>query len=393
MNDLTRRRTAIVHHWLVTMRGGERVLEALMEIFPHADLFTLVCDRRGLSSAFARTRIHTSFLQRLPRPAQWYPYYLPLFAAATMRLDLSGYDLIISSDAATMKGVRPGPHATHICYCHTPMRYVWEGYESYRQFGGALAKLALPIFRAPLRLWDFRAAQQVTHFLANSRNVADRIHRCYLRESCVVYPPVDTEYFIPPPPTQRRQDFFLVVSQLVPYKRLDIAVQAFNRCDRPLIIIGDGPERRGLQRQANSNVRFLGFQPDEVVLQAMQNCHALVFPGEEDFGIVMAEAQACGTPVIAFARGGANEIVVDGATGVFFEEQTTVSLLEAVSRFEGLRLDGHCARTSALRFSRSRFQEQIRTFVRGVVLGQPGGRGGTSQELCGKDEVPLSTSS
>jgi glycosyltransferase involved in cell wall biosynthesis len=393
MNDLTRLRTAIVHHWLVTMRGGERVLEALLGIFPHADLFTLVCDRRGLSSAFDRTRIHTSFLQRLPRPAQWYPYYLPLFPAATMRLDLSGYDLIISSDAATMKGVRPGPHATHICYCHTPIRYVWDGYESYRQFGGPLAKLALPIFRDPLRQWDFRAAQRVTHFLANSRNVANRIRRCYLRESSVVYPPVDTEYFNPPPPTHRKQDFFLVVSQLVPYKRVDIAVQAFNRCGRPLIIIGDGPERRGLERQADSNVRFLGFQPDEVVLRAMQKCHALVFPGEEDFGIVMAEALACATPVIALGRGGATEIINDGATGVLFEEQTAVSLLDAVSRFESLRFDRDGARASALRFSRPRFQGQIGTFVRGVVLGQPGGCETTSQELCARSEAPLPASS
>ena len=362
-----RPKTALVHHWLVTMRGGEKVLEALVELFPHADLFTLVCDRRSLSFGFDHARLHTSFLQRLPHPARWYPYYLPLFPAATERLDLSGYDLIISSDAATMKGVRGDRGATHICYCHTPMRYVWDGYESYRQFGGVLAGLALPILRGPLRRWDFRAAQRVTHFLANSRNVANRIRRCYLRESSVIYPPVNTEYFVPPPPTQRRQDFFLVVSQLVAYKRVDIAVQAFNRCGRPLIVIGDGPERRSLQRQANSNVQFLGFQPDEVVLRAMQECQALVFPGEEDFGMVMAEAQACGTPVIAFARGGANEIVADGATGILFEEQTADSLLYSIGRADRAQFDPKRTRGSVLRFSRARFRREIQSFV-GEVL-------------------------
>jgi glycosyltransferase involved in cell wall biosynthesis len=363
MNDPSRLKTALVHHWLVTMRGGEKVLEALLDVFPHADLFTLVCDRRGLSSAFDRARIHTSFLQRLPRPARWYPAYLPLFPMATERLDLTGYDLVISSDAATMKGVRVAPPAHHICYCHTPMRYVWEGYEAYHRTVGFAGRLVLRGIRNFMRRWDFRAAQRVTYFLANSRNVADRIRRSYLRESSVIYPPVDTEYFVPPPPTRKREGFFLVASQLVPYKRVDLAVEAFNRCGKPLVVIGDGPERRRIQGQANSNVRFLGFQSDEVVLRAMQNCRALVFPGEEDFGIVMAEAQACATPVIALGRGGAKEIVTDGATGILFEEQTADSLLNGIGRAQLAQFDPKRIRSSALRFGRARFKREIQSFV------------------------------
>jgi glycosyltransferase involved in cell wall biosynthesis len=283
---------------------------------------------------------------------------------ATERLDLSGYDLIISSDAATMKGVRPAPDATHICYCHTPMRYVWEGFDTYYRFGGPLTRLALPLLRDSLRNWDSRAAQCVTHFVANSRNVADRIRRCYDRESTVIYPPVDTEYFSPRSSGRMHESYFLVVSQLVPYKRVDLVVEAFNQCGRPLVVVGEGPGRRKIERRANSNVRFLGYQPDEVVLKAMQSCRALVFPGEEDLGIVMAEAHACGTPVVAFARGGASEIVTDGVTGILFEEQSVESLLKGLSRFECSQFDPDTIRASALRFTREKFARDISSLVR-----------------------------
>jgi glycosyltransferase involved in cell wall biosynthesis len=283
---------------------------------------------------------------------------------ATERLDLSGYDLIISSDAVTMKGVRSAPDATHICYCHTPMRYVWEGYDTYYRFAGPLTKLALPLVRNFLRRWDFHAAQRVTHFVANSQNVADRIRRCYHRASTVIYPPVDTDCFVPPPSGRSRENYFLVVSQLVPYKRVDLAVDAFSRSEWPLRVIGEGPERRKLERHANSNVNFLGYQSDEVVLEAMRSCRALIFPGEEDFGIVMAEAQACGTPVIAFARGGATEIVTDGVTGILFEEQSVESLRSGIRRFESSQFDPETIRASALRFTRQKFAREMSSFVR-----------------------------
>ncbi len=360
-------RTALVHHWLVTMRGGERVFEALAELLPHAELFTLVCDRAKMQPVFARRRIHTSFLQHLPRATTRYPYYLPLFPLATERLNLSGYQLVITSDAATLKGVRTDPGATHICVCYTPMRYVWSAYDTYQSSAGPIGRLVFPALAAWLRRWDYRAAQRVTHFVAVSRAVAERIQRYYGRESTVIYPPVRTDYFVPGSDLQRSEDYYLLVSQLVPYKRVDLAVEAFNRCGRRLLVIGDGSEGRKLQRRARSNIRFLGSQADSVVREAMQACRALVFPGEEDFGIVIAETQACGRPVIAFARGGAREIVIDGVTGVLFEEQAAVSLCEAITRCEKTRFDSATIRNSSLRFDRKRFLREFSQFVEGVL--------------------------
>ena len=362
-------RTALAHHWLVTMRGGERVLEAIGELFPFADIFTLVCDRERMARVFPEHRIHTSFLQHLPRATRWYPHYLPLFPLASERLDLRGYPLVITSDAATLKGVRTDPGAIHICYCHTPMRYVWSGYETYYRASGPLTRLLLPPIAAWLRRWDDRAAQHVTHFVANSRTVAERIRRNYRRESTIIYPPVDTDYFQPAHHTSEREDYFLVVSQLVSYKRIDLAVETFNRNGRPLVVIGEGPERAKLESAGwRTNIRFLGAQPRAALRQAMQRARALVFPGEEDFGIVMAEAQACGTPVIAFSRGGATEIVADGVTGILFDHQTAASLAQGLERFAPHRFDPAVIRASAQRFARARFQQEFAEFVESVLV-------------------------
>ena len=356
-------KTALVHHWLVTERGGERVLEALGELFPSADLFTLVHGASPLPASLSGHRLHSSFLQKFPRPTRWYRHYLPLFPMATEGLDLRGYDLVISSDAATVKGVRVSPDATHICYCHTPMRYIWNGYETYYQSAGPLERLALRAVRNPLRAWDYRAAQRVTHFVANSENVQKRIRDSYERESVVIYPPVDTHRFVIPALRQTTPDSFLLVSQLVPYKRVDLAIEAFNKCGKPLVIIGEGPERSKLQRQARPNIVFLGAQPQSAVIEAMQQCKAFVFAGEEDFGIVMAEAQSCGAPVIAFGQGGAREIVEDGVTGILFEEPSADSLLGGLERFQRLRFDGPAIRKSALRFGRQRFLWEFRNLL------------------------------
>jgi glycosyltransferase involved in cell wall biosynthesis len=356
-------KTALVHHWLVTMRGGERVLESLSELFPSADLFTLVYDRSRIPATLAQHRIQSSFLQALPNATSWYRYYLPLFPLATKQLDVTGYDLIISSDAATVKGVRGDAGATHICYCHSPMRYVWTGYDTYYQAAGAVERRMLSSLRRGLCSWDYDAAQRVNQFVANSRNVQNRIRECYGRESVVIYPPVDTDKFSMDRAAEPDGDFFLLVSQLVPYKRVDLVIDAFNKSGRPLLVIGDGPERRRLAQRARPNVRLLGSQPEGIVLQAMQRCKAFVFAGEEDFGMVLAEAQACEKCVIAFGRGGAAEIVNPGVTGILFEEQSVDSLLDGLDRFDRMSFDTRAIRESALRFGRRRFMAEFLDFV------------------------------
>jgi glycosyltransferase involved in cell wall biosynthesis len=359
MNLFAELKVALVHHWLVTRRGGEQVFEAMADQFPAADIYTLVSDSENLSPALRNRLIRSSLLQKLPDASRLYPYYLPLFPAAVSRLDLTGYQLIISSDAAVVKGVRADPGAVHICYCHTPMRCVWSGYETYYDAAGPATRLALGATRNWLRRWDYDAAQRVTLFIANSRNVQKRIRDCYGRDSVVIYPPVDVERFVLGGSDIRSDDFFLVVSQLVPYKRVDLLVEAFNLSGKKLLVIGEGPERRKLARSARPNIQFLGAQPRETVMRAMQQCTAFVFAGEEDFGIVIAEAQACGKPVIAFAEGGAQEIVQPGITGVLFEEQSADSILHAVESFDPRCFDAPTIRSSALRFGRERFQREF----------------------------------
>jgi glycosyltransferase involved in cell wall biosynthesis len=365
---------ALVHHWLVTMRGGERVLEALGELFPSADLFTLVYDRSAIPASLRNHQISSSLLQHFPNPTAWYRHYLPFFPIATRHLDVTGYDLIISSDAAVVKGVRSHQHATHICYCHSPMRYVWSGYDTYYRSAGPIARRTLSAMRSRLCKWDYEAAQRVTYFVANSRNVQRRIKDCYGRDSVVIYPPVNTDLFSPRSDlsrssVQREGNYFLLVSQLVPYKRIDLVVETFNRCGRPLVIVGDGPERKKLEKQAALNIRFAGSLPQRFVVRAMQQCRAFVFAGEEDFGIVMAEAQACGKPAVAFGRGGATEIVDHGVTGILFQDQTVESLLNALEEFDRTSFDASAIRLSALRFARPRFLSEFGTFVRDAING------------------------
>jgi len=366
MNGSSAMKTALVHHWLVTPRGGEKVFSALADLFPDADLFALLCQRSRMKILFGERPVHTSVIQFLPKATSWYPYYLPFFPMATERLDLSEYSIVISSDAATVKGVHTSSGALHICYCHTPMRYVWHNYEDYSHAAGPIGRFVYPALSAKLRDWDFQAAQKVTHFIASSHNVACRIRRYYHRESTVIYPPVDTDYFHPGS-MNAADEFFLAVSAHVPYKRLDLAVEAFNRNGKRLIVIGDGSERRRLEHQARPNIRFLGSQPATVLRCVMQRCRALVFPGEEDFGIVMVEAQACGKPVIAFGQGGACEIVNNGVTGVLFENKTADSLCDAVRRFGNMRFDPHVIRASALRFDLTRFRREFSQFVESAV--------------------------
>lgn len=360
-------KTALVHHWLVTQRGGESVFDALLEMFPGSDIFTLVYGSGRASPTLQQRAVRTSLLQHFPFATRWYPYYLPFFPWATDQMDLSGYPLVISSDAATMKGIRTLPGALHICYCHTPIRYVWSGYDEYARQLGRVSRILFQRVARSLRRWDFEAAQRVTYFVANSQTVAARIRRFYGRESTVIYPPVDTDYFVPDHQARGSGDYYLLVSQLVPYKRADLVIDAFNRSGRPLKIIGEGSERQKLERRSRPNVQILGPQPREIIRRYLQSCSGFVFAGEEDFGIVMAEALACGTPVLAFGRGGAAEIVQDMHTGVLFKEQSVDSLLEGLSRLESNQFDPEELRGSVLRFGRERFMNEFSQLVQEVV--------------------------
>jgi glycosyltransferase involved in cell wall biosynthesis len=354
-------RVAIVHDWLTGMRGGERVLEAMLELYPSADIFTLVHAPGTVSEQIEARRIRTSFLQRLPRARTHWRHYLPLFPLAVERLDVADYDLVLSSSHCAAKAVRPRPGAVHVSYCHTPMRYVWDQYEAYFARGRASTTVRLAMrFLAPrLRHWDRRTAGRVHSFVANSHNVAARVRRTYRREAEVVYPPVDVARFSP---AQSRADFYLLVSALVPYKRVDLAVSAFAQDGRKLVIVGDGPEYARLRREAPRNVTFTGRVPDAEVASLLGRCRAFVQPGEEDFGIASVEAQAAGAPVVAYAAGGALETVIDaahangsGPTGVLFRPQTPDGLVQALELFETMQFEPARLAEHARSFAPDRF--------------------------------------
>jgi glycosyltransferase involved in cell wall biosynthesis len=359
-------RVALVHDWLTGLRGGEKVLEDLIELYPDATIFTLV-RREGSTSARIESRpIVTAFTQKLPFARTHYRWYLPLFPWAVESLDLSGFDLVLSSSHCAAKGVIPPPGSVHICYCHTPMRYVWDRFEDY--FGnGARARLLYGPMAALLRRWDQRSARRVDHFVANSSYVADRIRTYYGREvDAVISPPVDTDFYCPGE-AEPGSDFYLIVSALVPYKRIPLALEAFRHRKERLLIVGSGPSRSALEAAAPDNVRLLGWLPDEELRRLYRGCRAVILPGVEDFGIVPLEAMACGAPVVAFAQGGALDTVRDGETGVLFAEPTAASLSHAIDRVSALRLNKESLRDWTLGFSRSRFRSRMQEFIRARV--------------------------
>jgi glycosyltransferase involved in cell wall biosynthesis len=362
MSLLPNVRTALVHDWLTGMRGGEKCLEVLCELFPDAPIYTLVAFPNKVSEPIRAHEIRTSFLQKLPQVERRYRHYLPLFPMAIERFDLSGFDLVVSSSSAVAKAIRPAPSALHISYIHSPMRYVWDMFDQYfsRERNGALQYALIKRVASRLRRWDARSCDRVHHFIANSRYIRDRIARCYQRDAAVIYPPVETARFAIGP---RNNDQFLIVSALVPYKRVDIAIQAFNQLGQPLRIIGDGPEREALRAMAQPHIRFDGWLPDAELAKAYRQCRALIFPGEEDFGIVPVEAMASGTPVIAYGKGGATETVIDGLTGVLFREQTTDSLIDGVRRSASVAFDPAAIRAHALGFDRAVYAEKMAAFI------------------------------
>lgn len=360
-------RVAIVHDWLTGMRGGERVLEAILGLFEDVEIFTLIHVPGSTSETIERHRIHTSFVNGLPAARNLYRSYLPLFPAAVERFDLTGYDLVLSSSHCVAKGVRVPGGVPHLCYCHTPMRYIWDQYDAYFGPGSAAAKVRwlIPPLAAWLRRWDVESSSRVHAFIANSQHVRERIARFWRRDAAVVYPPVDVCRFRP---AASREEFYLIVTALVPYKRIDVAVGAFNRLGRRLVIVGDGSELPRLQNQAEANILFRGRLDDAEVADLMARARAFIMPGEEDFGIAAVEAQAAGAPVVAFGRGAAHETVIphDGgngghdATGVLFDECSADALAGAVERFEALRFDTAALRRNAERFTPDRFLEGMR---------------------------------
>jgi len=366
-------RVAIVHDWLTGMRGGEKVLSLLCGLIPQADLLTLIHTPGVCDDSIERMRIRTSFLDDLPAVQRYYRYLLPIMPLAIEQMKADQYDLIVSCSHCVAKGIIRRPDAAHICYCFTPMRYVWSQEGAY-QNGTGFSGLGLRIAGKYLRAWDRRSAQHVDRFLANSRNVAQRIRSSYARESEVVYSPVDTGFFHPS--DQQQEDYYLMVTALSPYKRVDQAIGAFGRLARELRIIGTGPLLEDYRRSAPPNVEVMGWQSDEVVRQHYRRARAVILPGEEDFGLVPLEAMACGTPAIAYGAGGALETVLDveqaktrAPTGVLYSPQTTDALVSAVERFERLehKFDRRRLCQWAQRFSPEEFTEKFTRSVQGLL--------------------------
>ncbi len=353
-------KVAIAHHWLASYRGGEKVVEQMAGMFPGSHVYTLIHNASITIPGLRGHSIYPSVLNRIPGIARVYRHLLPLHPWAISRMQVpADVDLLLSSDASLMKGISISANTRHVCYCHSPPRYLWELGADYKNASFA-ARVALDRFAAKLREFDRTAAARVDHFIANSRFVADRIKKYYDRDADVIYPPVAVDDFCCDRP---REGFHLVISELVPYKRIDVAVDAYNRLGKRLVIIGDGPERKKLQRLANSNIEFLGRQPFRVLKSHFETAAAFVFPGIEDFGITPVEAQAAGCPVIAFRGGGALETVVEGETGLFFDEQTAEALAEAVDRFNRRGIPPQNCSHNARRFSTENFRNQYAAYL------------------------------
>jgi glycosyltransferase involved in cell wall biosynthesis len=390
-------KTAIIHEWLVTYVGSERVVEQIIKLYPDADFFCLFDFLPHDERDFLNNRkIHTSFIQKLPFTRKLYRNYLPLMPLAIERFNLSEYDLLISSSHAVAKGIRKTPHQIHICYCHTPMRYVWDLRDQYLEESGlnrGIKGLVIKTILNHLKKWDISSSKRVDYFIANSHYIKERIKRAYGREATVIYPPVDIEKF---QIYEKKEDFFLTVSRMVPYKKVDLIVEAFSQIGLPLIVIGDGPDFEKVKNKAKKNIEFLGYQERNVLIQYMQKARAFVFAAEEDFGIVPVEAQACGTPVIAYGHGGVRETIVPiqntddrtqrvdsrwqsiknrdqktEPTGIFFYEQTKESLIKAVRRFMEVedKFNPWIIRKNAERFDVERFKREFKEFVNKVTRG------------------------
>jgi glycosyltransferase involved in cell wall biosynthesis len=360
-------KVAIVHDWFVDYSGSERVVEQLLQLYPEAELFSVI----DFMPAHLRKHIFhkqptTTFIQKLPFAKKYYRNYLVLMPLAIEQLDVSSYDLVISSSHAIAKGVLTHSNQLHVCYCHSPIRYAWDLYHQYQRESGLnkgikgfIAKMMLHY----IRMWDFTTANRVDHFIANSAYIRRRISKVYNRDSVVIYPPVDVESF---DVQSDKEDFYLTASRMVPYKKIDLIVEYFaHHPHKRLIVIGDGPDYNKIKSKATANVTMMGYQPFNILKEHLQKAKAFIFAAEEDFGIIPVEAQACGTPVIAYGKGGACETVIDGQTGVLYYKQSLPSLTEAINRFETLvnTLDPINIRNNAERFSTRTFRKKLTAFV------------------------------
>jgi glycosyltransferase involved in cell wall biosynthesis len=361
-------RVALVHYWLVNWRGGERLFKAIADLFPQADIYTHVTDPELLAQELPDRTVHTTFISRLPRARRYYQKYLALMPMALEALDLQSYDLVISSESGPAKGVIVSPHATHVCYCHSPMRYVWDRYYDYRNFCGPLSRAAMTPLMHYMRLWDQVSAQRVDYYIANSQFVGKRIQKYYGRQAEVIYPPVPTREF---DTSRAAEDFYLYVGRLVPYKRPELIVEACTRLRRRLVVIGDGEMFPRLKRIAGPTIELLGPQDFHVIRDHYARCRATLFAGVEDFGMVPVEAMASGKPVIAYGHGGARETVVEGLSGIFFDEPTPDAVMDAIRRFERNmdRFDRRAICAHAAQFSDQVFRERFCAYLSTIVPG------------------------
>lgn len=367
-------RVALVHDYLNQYGGAERVLETFCEMFPDAPIYTLVYDAKLTGFAFEGRKINTSFLQNVPLAASRHRYFPVFMPYAVEQFDLSGYDLVLSDSGSYAKGVITKPNTLHISYCHTPHRYAWDNsHKLIEEFGyPRIIRLFGPLFMTYVRLWDEAASERVDYFIANSEFVGRRIRKYYSQDAHVIYPPVNiSRFYIKAAPTrvgaslapEGREGYFLMVGRMVPYKKFDVAIRAFNKLKINLKIIGDGPERKKLEKQAAPNIEFLGLVSEPHLADYYAEAQALIFPQEEDFGVVAAESMAAGRPVIAYRGGGSVEIVKEEEDGIFFEEQTEDSLIDAVRRFRNTEFDPYLIREHAMRFDKERFKDEINDFI------------------------------
>ena len=372
-------KVAIVHYWFMGFTGGEKVVEALAEIFPQADLFALVARPECLPETLRSHRLTTTFLQHIPGSRRWHRHLLPLQPFALEQMDLSGYDLVISSESGPAKGVLTSASACHICYCHSPMRYLWDMYHNYTRSMNPVTRSFFSATAHYVRMWDLASASRVDYFVANSHHVASRIRKHYRRDSSVIHPPVNVAAGYV---SDHIDDYYLYVGRLIDYKRVDLAIQACRRLGRRLRIVGEGNQYKVLRRMAGPETEFLGHLHDNDLQKCYAHCRALLFPGEEDFGMVPVEAQSFGRPVIAYARGGATETVrgvstsgsPEVSTGVFFESQTADSLIEAIREFESVEhlFDPRFIRASVEPFSEGRFKISMKEFVETCLAAHTG---------------------
>ncbi len=357
-------KVAIVHYWLVTMRGGEKVLEELCKMFPDADIFTNVYDASKISETIKSHKIFTGKVNKFPLAKKLYQKYMPFMPRALMDLDLTGYDLVISSESGPAKGVVPAPDAFHVCYCHTPMRYLWDMYHEYFRKSNALVRFFMKKMIPSLRLWDVMSANLVDHFIANSNYVASRIRRYYGREADVVFPPCNIEKYVNN--LRDPKDFYLFFGQLVGYKRADLAIEACIKLGRKIIVIGDGKSKEAQKYKKTGLVTFTGRISDKEIALYLAQARALLFPGIEDFGIIPVEANAAGCPVIAYKKGGALDSIKENVTGLFFEEQTAQSLADCILHFESIEsnfLDRNAFTNHVQQFSTAAFTAKISRII------------------------------